>query len=120
MQFLDLFGGQQVNFVVNRQDWDLGCADLLKRFQNGQPLRLGAFMRGIHHMDQKIRLHNFFQSRAKSSNQVGGEFLDKAHRIGQEDGFAGGQFKLPGGWVERGEKLIRNVDTRLGQSVQQG
>ena len=75
-------------------------------------------MGDVHHVEQQVRLPHLVQRRLEGVHQVGGQFADEAHGVGQEERQVVDD-NLAHGGVQRGKELVLGEDLALGQEVHQ-
>ncbi len=73
----------------------------------------------IDDLEQEISYHSFFQGRLECIDESVREIADETHRIRQHERATGRKFETSAGGIERGEQLVRHVDVRPRQLVQQ-
>ena len=74
---------------------------------------------GIDDLEQQIGAHHLLERGAEGVDEVVGQLVDEADRIGHDDGAARGQRHLAAGRVERGEEHVGGVDVRIGQGIEE-
>ena len=71
-------------------------------------------------MEEKVRLPDPLEGREERLPQFGRKVVDEPHRVDEDRLPAAGKPELPGGWVERGEELVRHEDVGPRQPVEEG
>jgi len=87
---------------------------------DGAGLLAGLRVARIYDVQQQIGLLHLFERGAEGRDERGGQLLDEAHGIGDEDRGAAGQVYAADGGVEGGEELVGDVDFRTAEGIEQG
>ncbi len=77
---------------------------------------------GVDHVDdveEEVGVGEFFQGGSEGGDEDGGEFLDEADGVSQEDLAEGVDVPASGDGVEGGEQLVGGEDSGAGQGVKQ-
>ncbi|GBL29778.1 GTPase HflX [Opitutia bacterium] len=71
----------------------------------------------VHDVEEEVGLHRLLERGLERLDEAVGQAPHEAHRIGQQQRAARGQFESPGRRVERREELVRGEDIGAGQAV---
>ena len=77
-------------------------------------------VRPVDHVQQQVGLGRLFQGGAEGGEEVMGQALDEAHRVGEQDPGPALQTDGPGRGVEGGEELVLDEDLGAGQGPHEG
>ena len=75
---------------------------------------------GIDEVQNQVGFARLLQRRTERRDQLVRQVPDEAHRVGQHDGASVGQFEAADRRVQRREKLVLDVDARIGERIEQG
>ena len=114
-----------VDFVEGDQAGAGGQGHLLQNGGDGVDVALPGGMRKIDDVEQGVGFGDFFQGGAEGVGQGGGQFVDEADGVGEDDGagnlgFGVGDGEAATGGVEGGEELVGGVDGGVGEDIEQG
>ena len=113
-------GFRHVQLVKHRQHHFVVHADFAQHLVHGFDLMKHLRVRGVDHMDEQIRLDDFFKRGLERLDEVMRKFADEPHRVGEQRELVVRQFELARGRVERGEKFVVRQNARLGEGVDEG
>ena len=108
-----------INLVEHHHLRFVGTAEVFQRGVDHLYLLLEVGMRDVDDMHQQVGLAHLVESRLERVDQVGGQFADEAHCVGQEEGQVLDDH-LAHRRVECGEEFVLCEDVALGQEVHDG
>ncbi len=112
---------QQVGLVEDQEARLLPRPDLLQhlvdRVHVDHPPLFG--LGGVDDVDDQVGQRRLLERRLERLDQLVGQLLDEADRVGQQV-VAAGELEVPRGRVERLEEAVGDADLGPGQGVQQG
>ena len=88
---------------------------VLHRLLLGDEVRI----RGVHHLEQQIGAQHLLQRGAEGVDQVVGQLVDEAHRIGQDDLAVRLERDPPRGGIQGRERHVGHERVGIGQGVQE-
>ena len=109
---------EQVNLVVNLEQWQLVGTDLAEHSQHLLDLLIALGLVGVDHVQQEVGVARLLQRGTKGLDQLVRQMADEAHGIGKHDRTDIADFNASQRRVERGEQLVGRVDLRFGQRIE--
>ena len=106
--------GKRVNFVENEYHRFLGFIYFLQGLVYHFQLLLKVGVGDIHHVQQQVGFAHLVEGRFERFYQVGGQFADKAHRVGQQERQIVDNY-LPHRGVQCGKEFVFRKNIRLTQ-----
>ena len=102
--------------VEHKKHGFVGAAEVGERFVDHFNLFREVGVRHVHDVDKDISLAHLVERAFEGVHEVGGQFADKAHGVGQEERQVVDDDLAHGG-VERGEEFVFSKDLSLGEEV---
>ena len=114
-----LFGGQEVDFVVEQELRHLGRADFGQHAVDVLHALLIVGLGNVGHMEQYVGLGGFLQRGGEGGHQAVRQVAHEADGVGEDDAVLTVEIQAAGGGVERGEELVFGQHVGFGEAVKQ-
>ena len=108
---------QKVTFVVAPDDRHAGFCQLRNQPLDNRHMLLPLGIRAVDHVNQHVRVFEFFQRRLERLYQMVRQLRDKPDRVGQQHLARIGHRQLPGRRVERVKQAVVCRNVRAGERV---
>ncbi len=109
----------EIAFIKHQDFRNTRRIDLSQRVLNDINMINRTRMARIHHVQNHIRLSDFFQCGTKRRGQCNRQLLNEAHCIGQQHNTTARQLHPARSRIERRKKLVGNVNIRARKRIEQ-
>src|SRR5205823_4376125 len=110
---------EEVDLVEDHHPRLGGSPQVGQDLLDGRRLLLHRMGAKVEDLDDDVGFGHLLQRGSEGGHQVGGQLLDEAHGVGQQQAPARRELQLAGSRIQGGEQLLLGANARAGQRIQQ-